>query len=166
MAIPSKISNYLKTAKAKVDIIPHKTVYTVYDLSQTTKIKSNAIVKTLLVKADKEYKLVLLAANRRLNIPALQKLLGAKNIRFAKEGEMAKQFKVKPGAMSAFGSVHKVGVVMDRGLTKTKDALFSAGSFTESLRMKIKDFLKLEDPVMGNISETPKPVKKTKPKKK
>lgn len=162
MPIPAKIKTYLTKTKAKFEPMEHKTVFTVYDLSQTTKVKMNAIVKTLLVKADAEYKLVLLAANRRLNIPALQKMLGAKNVRMAKEGEMAKQFKIKPGAMSPFGKLHKVEVVMDRGLVKLRDALFGAGSFTDSVRMKMKDYVKLEEPAVGSISEAPKntPAKK------
>ncbi len=153
MPIPAKVTTYLKKTKLKFEPLEHKTVFTVYDLSQTTKVKANAIVKTLLIKADRDYHLVILAANRRLNLPAIKKLLKAKTVRLAKEGEMVKQFKVKPGALSPFGKLHRVSVVMDRGLLKLRDALFGAGSFTDSIRMKIKDYVQLEEPTVGNVSE-------------
>ena len=62
-----------------------------------------------------------------------------------------------PGRFSVgdppFGSLYKVGVVVDNSLTKVTDALFGAGSFTESLRIKLKDYLKMEEPVKGDIGE-------------
>src|SRR5690349_10969053 len=131
MPLPAKVKTYLDKQKMKYEVVPHRTVFTVYDLAQTLKIKTNAIVKTLLVKADKEYHLVVLSANRRLDINALKKVLGAKNVSLAKEKDMAKQFKTKPGAMTPFGSLHKVSVVVDKGLLKTEKMLFGAGSFTE-----------------------------------
>lgn len=156
MPIPAKVQSYLKKLKIKHDVVEHKTVFTVYDLAQTTKLKLNTIVKTLLVKADKEYKLVVLPAHRRLNIDALKKLLGVKKVSIAKESDMAKEMKVKPGAVTPFGQLHKLGVVMDKGLLKMQKGLFGAGSFTESVRLKIKDFVKAEQPTVGNISEAPK----------
>lgn len=156
MPIPAKVQTYLQKLNIKHDVVEHKTVFTVYDLAQTTKEKLNTIVKTLLVKADKEYKLVVLPAHRRLNIDALKKLLGAKKVSIAKESDMAKEMKVKPGALTPFGKLHKLGVVVDKGLLKMQKGLFGAGSFTESVRMKIKDYIKAEDPTVGNISEKAK----------
>jgi Ala-tRNA(Pro) deacylase len=108
------------------------------------------------VKADKDYHLVVLSAHRRLNLAALKKLLGAKKITIARESDMAREMKVKPGALTPFGKLHKLNVVVDKGLLKTQKALFGAGSFTESVRMKMKDFVKSEEPTVGNISEAPK----------
>lgn len=156
MPIPAKVKNYLDKAKIKSETVEHKTVFTVYDLAQTLKIKMNEIVKTLLIKADTEYKLVLLPAHRRLNLDAVKKLLGVKKVTIAKESDMVKEMKVKPGALTPFGKLHKLGVVVDKGLLKTEKALFGAGSFTESLRMKVKDYLKVEQPTVGSISEAPK----------
>ena len=156
MAIPAKVKNYLDKQKVKYEVVKHKTVFTVYDLSQTLKIKMNEIVKTLLIKADKDYHLVLLSAHRRLDLGAVKKLLGAKKVTIARESDMAREMKVKPGALTPFGKLHKLGVVVDKGLLKTQKALFGAGSFTESLRMKMKDYVKVEEPKVGAISEAPK----------
>ncbi|MBI2984370.1 MAG: YbaK/EbsC family protein [Candidatus Kerfeldbacteria bacterium] len=156
MPVPAKVKNYLSKMKIQHRLVPHKTVFTVYDLSQTLKVKLNEIVKTLLVKADQEYKLVLLPAHRRLNLEALKRLLGAKKVSLASEGEMTKMMKVKPGALTPFGQLYKLGVVVDQGLVKAEQMIFGAGSFTESIKMKVKDFLRHEQPTVGRVSEAPK----------
>lgn len=142
MSIPAKVKNYLDKQKLKYEIVSHRTVFTVYDLAQTLKIKMNGIVKTLLVKADKDYHLVLLSANRRLDLNALKKTLKAKKVSIANEKDMTTKFKTKPGAMTSFATLHKVPVVIDKSLLKAEKMLFGAGSFTESIRMKMKDYLK------------------------
>lgn len=156
MAVPAKVTNHLEKNKVKYDVVPHKTVFTVYDLAQTTKVKLNTIAKTLLVKADKNYHLVVLPAQKRLNLAAVKKLTQAKTVVLAKEKDMLTKFKMKPGAMTPFGSLHKVAVIVDRGLVKTEKVLMGAGSFTESLRVKMKDYMKVEEPTVGNISEVAK----------
>jgi len=154
MSIPAKIKNYLTKNKLKFEILKHKTVFTAYDLAQTTKTKLSEIGKTLFIKADKAYYLVILPANRRLNIPKLKKLLKAKKISIARENEMKTKLKIKPGAITPFGSLYKIGVVLDKSLSRVSHGLFGAGSFTESLRLKIKDYLKMEKPVTGDVGES------------
>ncbi|MDP2684136.1 MAG: YbaK/EbsC family protein [bacterium] len=145
MAIPKKLLNHLEKAKAKFDILEHRTVYTAYDLAQTTKSKLQEIAKTVLIKADKNYYLVVIPAHYKLDFAKIKKLLKVKKVQIAKENEMKTKFKVKPGAITPFGTIHKAEVIIDNTLLKAKEAIFGSGSFTESIRMKIKDFLKVED---------------------
>jgi len=125
--------------------LEHRTVYTAYDLAQTTKSKLQEIAKTVLVKADKQYYLVVVPSHYQLDFTKIKKLLKVKKVGMAKENEMKTKFKVKPGAITPFGTIHKVEVIIDKSLLKLKDVILGAGSFTESIRMKIKDFMKVED---------------------
>lgn len=149
MAIPKKLLNHLEKNKVKHEVVEHKTVFTAYDLAQTTKRKLQEIAKTLLMKADREYYLVVIPSHYKLNLPKLKKFLKAKKLSFAKESEMKVKFKVKPGAITPFGAIHKVPVLIDSALVKVRDAVFGAGSFTESVRMKVKDFIELEEAQKG-----------------
>ncbi|PIY95996.1 MAG: hypothetical protein COY66_05345 [Candidatus Kerfeldbacteria bacterium CG_4_10_14_0_8_um_filter_42_10] len=153
MSIPKKILDNLNKNKIKYDILKHKTVYTAYDLANTLKKKLSEIAKTLVVKADQNYYLVVVPAHFRLDLGKLKKLLKAKKIEIAKENIMQKIFNVKPGAITPFGTIHKVGVVVDQALVKTQKIIIGAGSFTESLHLKVKDFLKLENPTKANIGK-------------
>ena len=149
MKIPTKISTYLNQQKVDHEFIPHRTVFTAYDLGQTLKVKLDEIAKTLLIKADKDYHLIVLRASDRLDLKKLQKLLAVKKVSIAREQDMAREMNVKPGALTPFGGAHKLPVVLERGLLKAKQALFGSGSFEHSIRMKVKDFVTTESPRLG-----------------
>ncbi len=46
-----------------------------------------------------------------------------------------------------------LGVGVDKGLLKMKDVFVGAESFTESLRMKAKDLVKVEQPTLASIGK-------------
>ncbi|HDQ22905.1 MAG TPA: YbaK/EbsC family protein [Candidatus Uhrbacteria bacterium] len=168
MPVPKQITNYLDKRGAKYAIVTHKKVYTAYDAAQTLKKKLDEIVKNLLVKTNKGFVIVLLPASKNVNLQKLKKLMnakgkGIKKIELPKEQTMVRLFKVKPGALPAFGSLHDLEVYMDKSLKKVKKAIFASGSFTESIEMAMKEFEKLEEPIIGVFSEIKKlkkPVKK------
>ena len=161
MPVPKQIINYLDKRGAKYAIVTHKKVYTAYDAAQTLKRKLDEIAKNLLVKTNKGFVLVLLPASKRLDLNKLKKLMnakgmGVKKVEIPKEGVMVRLFKVKPGALGAFGSVHELEVYMDKNLQKVKKAIFPTGSFTDSVEMAMKEFEKLEKPVVGMFTEAKK----------
>lgn len=155
--LPAKLINYLEKAGIKHEILEHKTVYTAYDAAATMKKKLNEIAKSLLVKADKDYYLVLLPADYNLDFKKLGKCIGAqtkkpvKTVKIPGEKIMESLLKVKAGAMSAFGKLHKLPVVVDKGLVKAKKVIFSSGSFNHSVEMAVKDFVKLEEAILGSF---------------
>lgn len=155
--LPVKLVKYLDKAGVKHEILEHKTVYTAIDAANTMKKKVNEIAKSLLVKADKDYYLVLLPADYNLDFKKLGKCIGAqtkkpiKTVKIPGEKIMENLLKVKAGAMSAFGKLHKLPVVIDKGLVKAKKAVFSSGSFNHSVEMAVKDFIKLEQAILGSI---------------
>lgn len=154
MAVSKKLLNYLKKNKIKFEKIAHKTVYTAYDLAQTLKEKLSQIAKTLVIKTEKGYVLLVLPASRLADLKKLKKTLKAKKIEIAKEDVMKKFFKIKPGTITPFAVLHKkVPIYLDKTLLKVKEIFVNAGSYTDSLRLKVKDFLKLEKPNKGDFSK-------------
>ncbi|OGY46736.1 MAG: hypothetical protein A3A24_00110 [Candidatus Buchananbacteria bacterium RIFCSPLOWO2_01_FULL_46_12] len=153
MAIPAKTRNYLDKKLARYEAIAHKTVYTAYDAAQTLRRELKEIGKNLLVAADKAYIIAVVPAHMRIDLKKLKKAIGAKNVSIPNEKMMIKVFKVKPGTMTAFGGLHQAEVWVDKSLLKTKDIILSAGSFTDSVRMKVKDFIKLEQAKLASFSQ-------------
>jgi Ala-tRNA(Pro) deacylase len=174
MAIPKKVLAHLEANDVKFDIVEHKKVFTAYDLAQTLGHKLEKIGKTLLVKVDvpevkkkgKNYFVVVLPASYRVDLKKIEKFLKAKKAEIVNE-KMFKKLGIKPGALVPFGSLHKFEVMLDKSLLKAKDVLFNAGSYTESLRMKVKDLHKLENAVVAAIGMKGKKIKaQKKPAKK
>lgn len=154
MALPKTVQQYLQTNNIPFEAVEHKIVFTAYDLAATLKEKLESIGKTLLIKADNGFVLVLLPANRRLDLAKLKNALGAKKLSIVSEKEMIAKFKVKTGGLTSFGTLHKVEVFVDSALLKASKVLVAAGSFTDHIRLKARDFVKLENAKTGNISST------------
>ncbi|MBI4135223.1 YbaK/EbsC family protein [Candidatus Uhrbacteria bacterium] len=151
MPIPKKVLNYLTALKIKAKPIAHKTVYTAYDAAATMKAKLNEIPKVLHVVADKKrHIIVVVPASYQVDFQALKKALKAKKVELASEKLMAKAFKVKAGAMTAFGGMYKgTEVLVDRAFARAKRVIAGAGTYTDSLEMKTKDFMKASGGKMG-----------------
>ena len=167
MPIPKKVSAYLKKANKQFEAVTHKTVYTAYDLAHTLRTDLKAIAKALVIKTDKAYLIAVVPASARVDLKKLKTALGVKKISIPDEKVMVKVFNVKPGAITAFGKLHDVETIVDKSLLKAKDVILQAGSFTDSVRMKAKDFIELEQARLANFAQkasykTPK----VKPRKK
>jgi prolyl-tRNA editing enzyme YbaK/EbsC (Cys-tRNA(Pro) deacylase) len=166
MPISKKIIKYLEENKYKYEIVPHKTTFTAWDVSQTKKVKPQEVVKSLVLKLDKDYFLALLSANRNLNkqkflktVNAEMKKIGEKTSRkvdFAKEPWMKKNLPGKVGAVPPFGKILKLRLFVDSLLLKNKALYLGSGEYTSSIKVGTKQYLKIEQPVKGTFSENKK----------
>ncbi len=155
--IPSKVKSYLDKAGISHKILEHKTVYTAIDAANTLNKKFSEIAKSLIVKADKNYYLILLPADYNLDTEKLKKVLSKsgnkeiKTIKIPGEKIVDSALKIKAGALSAFGNLYKLPVIIDKKLAKINKAIFSSGSLNHSVEMAVEDFVKLENAVLDNF---------------
>src|SRR3989338_11207400 len=139
--IPKSLQQYFKKHVVAAEAVAHKTVYTAYDLAQTTGIELARIAKAILVKVEphygekkSKYVIAVLPASHQMDFAKLKKILKVKKVSIPKEAVMARLYKVKAGAMTAFGPLHKASpVIIDKPLMKSKKFIARSGSFTESL---------------------------------
>lgn len=154
---PEKIVKYLKDAGIPHEVLEHKTVYTAMDAAATMRKKMGEIAKSLLVKADKDYFLIILPADHNLDFKKLAKALKQlhkKNYAVVKipgEKIMTELLKLKEGTISAFGKLHNLPVVVDKNLAKAKKAVFGTGNFNHSIEMAVRDFIRLENAFLGSF---------------
>ncbi|MBI4272698.1 YbaK/EbsC family protein [Candidatus Uhrbacteria bacterium] len=147
--LPSRVRKLFDRAKAKYTALSHRIVYTAFDLAATLHIPLVDVVKTLLIKTEGGYALVLLSAAHRLDIKKFSRATGAKKVSIPPEKEIVRRCKIKKGPLASFGSFYKLPVHIDRALVKRKKALFSLGSFQQSVLLPVKDFLTIERPTIG-----------------
>lgn len=165
MSIPEKVKKYLNSKNIDYEELAHKTVYTAYDAAQTLKKQLKEIAKNILIEADKIHVLVILPADKKIDMEKLKKVLGAKKVSIPNEQTMIKVLKIKPGTLSSFGKLHNLEVIVDKAMLGVKKAVISTGSFTDSILMKVKDFIQLEEARLANIAisggyKIPKKIKK------
>ncbi len=152
MPIPAKVKKYLDERGVDYEAIAHKTVFTAYDAAQTLKRSLKEVAKNLLIEADKVHVLVILPADRKVDLKKLKKYLGAKKVSIPKEQIMIKVLKIQPGSLSSFGRLHQLEVLVDKTLLNTKKAVLSTGSFTDSVLMKVRDFIQLEEARLADVA--------------
>lgn len=164
--LSNQITKLLDEAKVKYNILEHKIVFTAHDVSATTKKKLGEIAKVVLVKVtgsrpvilnavkdplnSKDYfALIILPAGKYVDFFGIKKALKAKKVSMASEKDITKYLKTKVGLLHPFGSVYNLQTLLDKGLSRAKKMIASAGTYTHSVELAVKDFEKLVKPVKG-----------------
>lgn len=169
MAVLKKLEKFLDENKAKYEVLEHRKVFTTFDAAQTQKEDLKRVAKTLFVKIDSDYALVVIPGNKRFDTNKLKKLINetrkkeakandekaklAKKIKLTSEALIKKHVTKKMGAIAPFGSLYKLPTYFDKGLDKPKKILLNAGSFTESIEMTPAQYKKLEEPIEGRFAK-------------
>ena len=144
MAISQRLKAFLDGAKVKYTAAKHPVVYTAQEIAAAQHIPGRQLAKCVLVKIEKGQVLAVLPASHLIDIPRLKTLLGAKTLSIAKEADIKALFPdVEVGAMSPFGNLYGVTVVVDRTLGDAPAIAFNAGSHTDTIKMRSDDFARL-----------------------
>lgn len=166
MSLPKKLVSYLENHNVHYDILKHRIAYTAYDLAATLRVPEIGVTKALLLKTEQGLVLALLSAAHQLDLPRVLKTLKVKKARIMKEAEMVTVLKLGRKPLHAFSKLYKIPLVMERALLKNKSLILPSGTFTESLKLSVKNFLTLENPIVGTFGlkrkkKASKPAKKT-----
>lgn len=167
MAISSKLKAFLDQAKIKYTAAKHPVVYTAQEIAAAQHVPGRQLAKSVLVKTDHGPALAVLPAIRRIDLAKLKALLRTKSLSIGKESDIKQAFPdVEVGAMSPFGSLYNVPVVVDKELAEAGEIVFNAGSHTDTIKMKYADFAAQVRPKAGAFGQPfPGPAKAA-PKKK
>jgi prolyl-tRNA editing enzyme YbaK/EbsC (Cys-tRNA(Pro) deacylase) len=75
-----------------------------------------------------------------------------KKVNMARESDIKNKLKSSIGLVAPFGVLYGIPTYFDRGLAKNKNLILAAGTYTESLRMAAKAYIKLIEPVIGSFA--------------
>jgi prolyl-tRNA editing enzyme YbaK/EbsC (Cys-tRNA(Pro) deacylase) len=170
--LETKVTKLLDQAKIKYKILEHKVVFTAHDVGATTKKKLSEIAKVVLVKVDGSgpsrvknpsdkkgsvyFALIVLPAGKYVDFSGIKKALKAKKVSMASEKDIAKYLKTKVGLLHPFGSEYNLQTLLDKGMSRSKKMIASAGTFTDSVEIAVKDFEKLVKPIKGVFGKSKK----------
>ena len=122
--------NFLETNQIAYSRHDHQAVFTVEESDRVVPDLPGAKTKNLFLRDDKgrRHFLVLVRSEKKVNLKALQGVLGVKRISFGSQKRLKKHLGVDPGAVSLLAiyndSEHAVEVVMDRDLWSSEAFLF------------------------------------------
>jgi Ala-tRNA(Pro) deacylase len=155
MPIPKEVRKYLDKRGVKYEVVPHRKVFTAYDLAQTLGEKLDKVAKTLLLtvelpelKTRGRYYIVAVPASYKVELDRVKKSLKATKVGIAPE-EVMRKLGIVPGTLSPFAALHELELLLDKALLRSKDVLVRAGSLTESIRIRSRDLHKMERAMAG-----------------
>ena len=151
MAISKKFEALLKKHGIDYKALKHKTVFTAHDMAQTLKAKMDQVVKTVVVKTDKNHVMICLPASMFIDFKKLKKVLNTKKLEIAKEQLLQKLLKSEPGNIIPVGKLYDLPLYLDKALVKAKEIVARAGSYEDSVVLKAKDFITLSQPIVADF---------------
>ena len=150
MAVSARLKTFLAASKAKYKTQKHPVAYTAQEIAAAEHIPGKQLAKCVLVVTNKGPYLAVLPAIHLVDLKKLKGLLRATQLSIGKEADIRKLFPdVEVGAMSVFGNLYDVPVVVDKGLTEAAEIVCNAGTHAETLKLRYRDFAKVVKPKVG-----------------
>lgn len=143
-----RLRQYLDEHKVKYLVISHSPAYTAQEIAESAHISGKHVAKTVIVKQNDRFLMVVVPADQHVDFDALQKVVSGDTITIAGENEFAKQFpECDVGMMPPLGNLYDMPVYMDKAL-KSDTIVFNAGRYTELVEMAYDDFVRLVKPII------------------
>lgn len=150
MAISDRLKTFLTQKKVKFKSHKHPVAYTAQEIAASLHVSGRQLAKCVLVNTDKGVRLAVLPAVQLVDLKKLKTFLRAKTLTLGREPDIKQHFPdVEVGAMSVFGNLYDVPTVVDKSLAAAEDIVCNAGTHTETITLRYRDFEKLVKPKVG-----------------
>ena len=152
MTVSAKIKELLDKQHIGYQILEHSIAYTAMEIAGAQHVPGKQLIKSVIVKADGQYLMCVLPAIHLIDFDKLKKVTGAKKIELAKEKDIQKLFpEYEVGAEPPFGQLYGLYVYVDKLLQENEEIVFNAGTHTDMIKIKWKDFEKLTKPRLADF---------------
>ena len=148
------IREFLGQRRISFEVLPHPQTFDAQHLAQSVHVSGHHVAKTVMLRPDKtRYVVVVLPATHHVDFDKARAALQAKTVELATELEVAQRCPdCEVGALPPFGSQYDMQTVVDEPLTTDDSILFEGTNHAEAIRMKCRDFLEVERPLVAAIS--------------
>lgn len=149
-----KLREFLDAKAIKYVSIAHSMAYTAQEIAAASHIPGKELAKTVMVKLDEKMAMAVLPASYKVDFDLLKKASGAGKAELAGEAEFTELFpECEVGAMPPFGNLYGMEVFVAESLAEDEEITFNAGSHTELIKLKYKDFEDIVQPAKLKFSE-------------
>ena len=149
-----RIRGLLKDAEIDFKEIHHPPTYTseasALARGEDLKIGGKAIV----LKLNEDYKLFVIAADRKIDSSKIKNYFGIRKLRFASAEELLRLTGLNPGSVPPFGKpILDLNLFIDNSVAQNEKIAFNAGSLTDSIIMSVTDYLRVSAGVLFDFSQ-------------
>ncbi|MGB5106049.1 MAG: YbaK/EbsC family protein [Candidatus Zixiibacteriota bacterium] len=110
--------------------------------------------KAILMKVGDVFRLFVLSAALKIDSDSLKQRFGVKALRFANAEELLDFTGLVPGSVPPFGfPILPFDLYVDKSILNNEKIAFNAGSLTDSIVMRVSDYLKVADATVLEFSK-------------
>ena len=147
------LAKFLDENKIRYVRISHSPAYTAQEIAASAHIPGREVAKTVMVKIEGNMQMVVTCASCQIDLGELARAVGAQKVELATEDEFRGLFpECELGAMPPFGNLFDMQVFVTEELAEDDEIAFNAGSHTELVRMSYRDFARLVEPTVLDVT--------------
>lgn len=153
MAVAPRVQEFLRRANVSYTVFPHPPAYSAQEEAAATHVPGRDWAKTVTCFADGEPIEAVVPATCRVNLAWLADLAEAHEVRLASEEELDWLYPdCEPGAVPPLGPIFHQPVFVDQALAFEDRIAFSAGTHTDAVSMRYRDFAAIARPTVGRFA--------------
>jgi len=136
------------------EVLEHAPVYTSEEAAKVRGVELKTGVKALILKTEEgNFVMGLVAADRKIDLKKLAKIVETKKLQLASPQEVLKITGCGVGSVHPFGNLHGLPTYLDSSILENDMVNFNAGLHTVSIQMRVKDLIKAVRPVVKDFSK-------------
>ena len=137
------------------EVSEHAPVYTSEEAARVRGVELKTGVKALVLRTEGgNFVVGLVAADRKIDLKKLARVLGVKRLQLASSDEVLRLTGCEVGSVHPFGNLFGLSTYLDRSVLENDMVNFNAGLHTVSVQMKAKDLVKVIKPVVEDFSKS------------
>ncbi|MDH3261939.1 MAG: YbaK/EbsC family protein [Acidimicrobiia bacterium] len=147
-----RVRKYLISHGVGYKVEHHPPAFTAQEVAAAEHVPGRSFAKPVIVNADGRLIMMVLPANRLLDLDKVKAILGSEDVRLAREEEFAPIFDdCERGAEPPFGNLYGLQMIVDVDLT-ADEMVFNAGTHTETMKVPTIDYLGLVHPEKADLA--------------
>jgi Ala-tRNA(Pro) deacylase len=151
-----RIREFLDRNHVRYVVMSHSPAYTASQVARSIHIPGRSLAKVVIVVINGQLAMVVVPADKDVDMTLLQTETGANDVRLADEAEFARKFEgCKLGAVPPFGNLFGVDTYLDASLADASHITFNAGTHTDVIVMHFNDYCDLARPRIAHLSVDP-----------
>jgi Ala-tRNA(Pro) deacylase len=147
------IKELLDRNSIRYKVSMHEPVYTSQQAARVRGVQLKTGVKALVLKAvEGSFVMGLVAADRKVDLKKLAKIVQTKKLRLASAEEVLQITGCEVGSVHPFGNLHDLPTYLDSSILENDIVNFNAGLHKVSIEMESKGLVKAVKPVIEDFS--------------
>jgi len=152
MPLSERLRSFLDSHRAEFTHSTHPIAFTAREVAAAEHLPPRELAKVVVIFGDAADHIVVIPANRQVDLHEVRSALGLSQARLATESELVKLFPdCAVGAMPPFGDLYGLPVYLDSTLAGQDTIAFNAGTHQDVIHMRLPEFRRLVSPQVVSV---------------